>query len=57
MISMVTKAKDLFYQYYNQFMTWYNAADDVTQIAVLVASGVTVLFVLGIIFLSRLTKC
>jgi len=57
MISMVTKAKDLFYQYYNQFMIWYNAADDVTQIAVLVASGVTVLFLLGIIFLSRLTKC
>ena len=54
---MVTKAKDLFYQYYNQFMIWYNAADDVTQIAVLVASGVTVLFLLGIIFLSRLTKC
>jgi len=56
-MSMVTKAKDLFYQYYNQFMTWYNAADDVIQIAVLVASGVTALFVLGIIFLSRLTKC
>jgi hypothetical protein len=57
MMSMVTKAKDLFYQYYNQFMTWYNAADDVIQIAVLVVSGVTALFVLGIIFLSRLTKC
>ena len=57
MMSMVTKAKDFFYQYYNQFMTWYNAADDVIQIAVLVVSGVTALFVLGIIFLSRLTKC
>jgi hypothetical protein len=53
---MVTKAKDLLYQYYNQFMTWYHAADDVIQIAVLVVSGVTVLFLLGIIFLSRLTK-
>ena len=54
---MVTKAKDFFYQYYTQFMTWYHAADDVIQIAVLVVSGVAVLFLLGIIFLSRLTKC
>lgn len=57
MISMITQLKDLFYQYYNQFTAWYNAADDVIQVAVLVLSGVAVLFTLGIIFLSRLTKC
>ena len=54
---MITELKDLFYQYYNQFTTWYNAADDVIQVAVLVVSGVTVLFLLGIIFLSKITKC
>ena len=53
---MIDRLKDLFYQYYNQFMTWYNTADDLTQIAVLVLSALTVLFLLAIIFLSKIMK-
>lgn len=53
---MITELKDFIYQYYNQFMTWYDAADDLTQVAVLVASGLAVLFMLGLIFLSKVTK-
>lgn len=53
---MIDRLKDLYYQYYNQFMTWYNAADDVTQIAVVVASGLAVAVLLGLIFLSKITK-
>jgi hypothetical protein len=53
---MITELKGLFYQYYNQFITWYDAADDLTQVGVLVASGVAILFMLGFIFLSKISK-
>ena len=52
---MIDKLKDLYYEYYNPFMTWYNAADEITQIAVVVSVSLAVFFLLGLIFLSKLT--
>jgi hypothetical protein len=54
---MIDSLKYFYYQYYNQFMAWYSAADDVVQIAVVVTSGLVILSLLAIIFLSKLTKC
>lgn len=56
MMSVIDILRDLYFQYYNQFMTWYGAADALTQIAVIVISGLAVLVLLGIIVLSRFTK-
>jgi len=53
---MIDRLKDLFYEYYNQFMTWYNAADYFTQIAVVVVAFLAVFFLLGIMFLSKVSK-
>jgi hypothetical protein len=37
-------------------MTWYNAADEFTQIAMCVSAFLAVLFLLGLIFLSKVAK-
>jgi len=29
-MTMIDRLNDLYYEYYNQFMTWYNAADEFT---------------------------
>jgi hypothetical protein len=56
MLAMIDRLRDLYYQYYNQFMTWYSAADEMTQITVIVISGLAVFVLVGIIFLSKLSK-
>ena len=51
---MIDRLKDSYYEYYNQFMTWYSAADEFTQIAVFVIAVLAVFLLLGIMFLSKL---
>ncbi len=53
---MIDRLTDLYNQYYSHFMMWYNAASDYTQIAVMLASGVVVLIIMSMIFLSRVTR-
>jgi len=55
-ISMTDRLKDLYYEHYNQFMTWYNAADDVTQIGVIVIASFSVFIIFGTMFISKITK-
>lgn len=56
MISMTDRLKDLYYEHYNQFMTWYNEADDVTQIGVIVIASFAVFIIFGTLFISKISK-
>jgi hypothetical protein len=56
MMSMLDRLIDILHRYYNQFMTWYNSGSEYTQITVLVISGVVILFVFALFFLSRITR-
>jgi hypothetical protein len=53
---MLDRLMDLYHQYFNQFMTWYNASDFLTQVVVLVILGVVVLCIIGFIMMSKTTK-
>jgi hypothetical protein len=53
---MLDKLMDLYHQYYSQFMTWYQAADEFTQYVVIIVSGVFVLMMILFIVLSKITK-
>jgi hypothetical protein len=53
---MIDRAIDHYHQYYNQFMTWYNALDFFTQVIVVAVSGVVTLLIISFIHLSRITK-
>ena len=53
---MLDKLMDLYHQYYSQFMTWYQAADDLTQYVVIISSGVVVLILIFFIVLSKIIK-
>ena len=45
-----------YHQYYAQILTWYHAADLLTQYAIIVASGIAVFLLSMMMVLSRITK-
>jgi hypothetical protein len=53
---MIDRALDLYHQYYDQFITWYNALDFFTQVVVFAVAGVVALLIITFIHLSRITK-
>jgi hypothetical protein len=53
---MIDRLMELYHQYFNQFTTWYNASDFFTQVIVFVISGIAVLLILGVFFMSKALK-
>lgn len=53
---MIDKIKDLFYDYYDQVVVWYEGLDQVSQYGVAFFALIAAFAVIVFFMLSRLTK-
>ena len=48
--------KNLYHQYCNQSISWYNGLEQLYQYGVLLLLGIIGLFIMSYLFLSRITR-
>lgn len=53
---MVDKIKDLFYDYHDQFILWYEGLDEVSQYGLTFFAFVAAFAIIVFFLLSRITK-
>ena len=53
---MVDRVREIFEQYYDQFMTWYDGLETAMQYGVIVGIGFIVFLILILIFLHKITR-
>jgi len=53
---MIDLMTGMFHQYYDQLITWYSGAGNLTQYAVMMAAGITFFMITVFMILSRITK-
>ena len=53
---MIEKLTEMYHQYYNQIMVWYNNLDEIQQVGVLFVCFVTIAVAAALLLLSRIIK-
>jgi len=53
---MIDKVIDIYNQYYNQFITWYNGLEESLKYMFIIAVGFMIFLVFVLLFLSRISK-